>query len=338
MTKNTTQPPLKGVNLGGWLVLEKWMTPRLFAGFDASDEVGFVSLPGSHERLEQHRKTFITEGDIHWLADQGINAIRVPVGHWVFGDVKPYVGCVEYLDWAVEMAGKYKMKLIIDLHRTPGSADGHDNSIYNGAVRWYDAPELREQTLSVLERLAERYGQFEQVYGIEILNEPKVKVGRILLLRRFYQEAYKRMTPHMRPGMAVLFNDGFFPLLFNGTIRTNGIHPAVMDVHYYHFQVPFDGWRSLNGHIHKAKRRALMIWWLRLRQPVIIGEWSVVISGRRMSKVPKGERRDFKIRYAQAQQRGQRAAAGTFYWSYKTQERGAWHFRSLVEDGDLVVQ
>ena len=29
---------IKGVNLGNWLVLEKWMSPGLFAGTEAEDE------------------------------------------------------------------------------------------------------------------------------------------------------------------------------------------------------------------------------------------------------------------------------------------------------------
>lgn len=29
---------IKGVNLGNWLVLEKWMSPALFEGTEAQDE------------------------------------------------------------------------------------------------------------------------------------------------------------------------------------------------------------------------------------------------------------------------------------------------------------
>ena len=29
---------IQGVNLGNWLVLEKWMSPQTFAGSDADDE------------------------------------------------------------------------------------------------------------------------------------------------------------------------------------------------------------------------------------------------------------------------------------------------------------
>lgn len=35
---------VKGVNLGNWLVLEKWMSPALFDGTTAEDE---YYLPGS---------------------------------------------------------------------------------------------------------------------------------------------------------------------------------------------------------------------------------------------------------------------------------------------------
>jgi glucan 1,3-beta-glucosidase len=34
---------LKGVNLGNWLVLEKWMSPQLFAGTSAEDELHLCS-------------------------------------------------------------------------------------------------------------------------------------------------------------------------------------------------------------------------------------------------------------------------------------------------------
>jgi glucan 1,3-beta-glucosidase len=47
---------LSGVSLGGWLVLEKWMTPSLFAGLDATDETSFCVELGAEaeERLSRH--------------------------------------------------------------------------------------------------------------------------------------------------------------------------------------------------------------------------------------------------------------------------------------------
>ncbi len=49
MSTHPYQPPkkLRGVNLGGWLVLEKWMTPSLFAGLKAEDETSYCRELGT---------------------------------------------------------------------------------------------------------------------------------------------------------------------------------------------------------------------------------------------------------------------------------------------------
>ena len=84
---------LRGVNLGGWLVLEKWITPSLFTGLKATDETTWCAELGKVEatrRLHRHWNTFITREDFAWLKQAGINAVRLPVGHWIFGRDYPY--------------------------------------------------------------------------------------------------------------------------------------------------------------------------------------------------------------------------------------------------------
>jgi glucan 1,3-beta-glucosidase len=73
--------PLRGVNLGGWLVLEKWMTPSLFAGLAATDETTWCveQGPAAAPRLRAHWDSFITQDDLFWLAGVGINAVRIPL-------------------------------------------------------------------------------------------------------------------------------------------------------------------------------------------------------------------------------------------------------------------
>ena len=49
MTNPVVSPPpahLRGVNLGGWLLLEKWMKPSLFDGLAASDETTWCAELG----------------------------------------------------------------------------------------------------------------------------------------------------------------------------------------------------------------------------------------------------------------------------------------------------
>jgi len=89
---------IKGVNLGNWLVLEKWMSPGLFADTEAEDETQLsCDLADVIERLTAHRDSYITERDFAYLARHGIDTVRIPVPFFIFGDYPPYVGCIEYL-------------------------------------------------------------------------------------------------------------------------------------------------------------------------------------------------------------------------------------------------
>ena len=58
---------IKGVNLGNWLVLEKWMSPALFEDTTAEDEYYLpVQLsPEVYEaRIRVHRSEYISEKEI----------------------------------------------------------------------------------------------------------------------------------------------------------------------------------------------------------------------------------------------------------------------------------
>ena len=58
MTQNTC---LRGVNLGGWLVLEKWMTPAFFADSDAVDEHTFMQTEHAIEKLMLNDSSLVIE-------------------------------------------------------------------------------------------------------------------------------------------------------------------------------------------------------------------------------------------------------------------------------------
>lgn len=91
---------IRGVNLGNWLVLEKWMDNNLFSGTQAMDETYLCAELGhdrTTERLKVHRDEFITERDFEEIAFMGFNAVRIPVPFFLFEDLGPYVHCYEYL-------------------------------------------------------------------------------------------------------------------------------------------------------------------------------------------------------------------------------------------------
>ena len=126
---------IKGVNLGGWLVLEKWMTSSLFEGTEAEDEYYLprqLSREAYESRIKTHRSEYITERDFATIKSMGFNSVRIPVPYFIFGDCEPFIGCVKELDKAFAWADKYGLSILIDLHTVPGSQNGFDNGYVAG--------------------------------------------------------------------------------------------------------------------------------------------------------------------------------------------------------------
>lgn len=328
---------MKGVNLGGWLILERWMTPSLFEGTDAADEYTFMQTGGSREKIEAHRRTFITEADFVWLAGHDIEAIRIPVGYWLFEADGPYTPTIAYLDWAVRMAKKHGLKVLIDLHGAPGSQNGRDHSGRSGKAEWYGESAYRRRTIDVLVRIAEKYRAEPAVWGLQLLNEPKIGLLQ-WKLRRFYKEAYRKVADAGRPGLVVVFHDAFTPRLLSAAIWPRSDCPVAMDIHWYHFTDWLHRWLPLEWYFRKVRRRGALIGRLQAHQPVIVGEWSIVIAAEILRKYPSSEHAGLMRRHGEMQLDAYAAAAGWFYWSYKTEEPGVWNFRSLVEKGDISLK
>ena len=72
---------IKGVNLGNWLVLEKWMSPALFEGTTAEDEYYLprkLSKEVYEARIKVHRAEYISERDFVAIKAMGMEAVRIP--------------------------------------------------------------------------------------------------------------------------------------------------------------------------------------------------------------------------------------------------------------------
>ena len=156
---------INGVNLGNWLVLEKWMDPEPFVRTAEDDEIWMHRTHGAlwsernlAEELRRHRDAYITLEDFRIIADHGLNLVRIPIPYFIFGDWPGHPGCIAYLDRAFRWARETGLKIMIDLHTVPGSQNGFDNGGLTGVCKWAQLPDEVEFVLSVLERLAKRYG------------------------------------------------------------------------------------------------------------------------------------------------------------------------------------
>ncbi|CAK9438278.1 uncharacterized protein LODBEIA_P25080 [Lodderomyces beijingensis] len=174
-----------GVNIGGWLLSEPWITPSLYEDVERRhgripvDEHQLCTIMGPTEaeaHLTHHWDTFYSEQDFEEIAKLQLNLVRIPIGYWAFGLLPddPYVqGQEHYLDMAISWAAKYNLQVQIGLHGMPGSQNGFDNSgLRTEHPGWFDKEENMVLTYRVVEYVVDKYGNHPAVHSINLVNEP----------------------------------------------------------------------------------------------------------------------------------------------------------------------
>jgi aryl-phospho-beta-D-glucosidase BglC (GH1 family) len=356
----------KGVNLGNWLVLEKWMNPVLFDGLEyqntpLADEYDLAHFAPECEkltRLKAHRESYITLEDFMRIKSWGMNSVRLPVPFFVFGDYPPYVGCLEYVDRALDWAQVCGLSVLIDVHTAPDSQNSFDNGGTSGVCKWHLKPENINFSISVLERLALRYARHKALCGIQFLNEPisdellSLIAGRYVprdpayaegscgvpleVLFDFYTRAYTAMRRHMDTDKAAVFHDGFRLKVWKDFMRGPEYKNVILDTHIYPGMVGAGGALELYSVIltkHTADIREMMDFF-----PVIVGEWSLCHPpALTQNQSPDSVSRLMRM-LADAQLHAWSAGSGWYFWSYKVPSGASgWDARACVENRWLII-
>ena len=205
---------LQGVNAGQILLQEGWMSPFALEPMknedgsyvkDSGDNIQYpefteeefrdalASNPNLQdydlqELMEYYWSCFFTEEDFRIIKeDLQMNVIRLPF-YWrnILNDdlsLKSEEEAFEYLDWFMEMATKYELYVIMDLHGAPGSQNGYEHSgvTEKEAGLWND-PRRVAATVALWELFATHYTETRPELGIwiaayDILNEPTYAHG-----------------------------------------------------------------------------------------------------------------------------------------------------------------
>lgn len=319
---------VRGANLGGWLVLEPWLTPSLFYQFlstqerfgdqaperTAMDSYTFCTALGAEEanrQLRIHMANWVTEDDIREMAEAGVNSLRVPVGDWMFTPYEPFIGCtegaVEELDRVADLALKYNINLLIDIHGLIGSQNGFDNSGRASTVKWtsiastqpvgtttfehwpirsaewagtYDPVNHNystinyhnlNQSLTAVTEIITRYASHPAILGLQPVNEPW-ELTPISVLKDYYWKSYKRVKA-LAPHWKFVLHDSFrFGVEYWSTFM-KGCPDIALDTHIYQAwmtpgtQEDFFSNACQQKYTISTMENALM--------PVIVGEWSL---------------------------------------------------------------
>ena len=354
---------IKGVNLGNWLVLEKWMSRTLFEGTTAEDEDELCrQLPEAElkARLKAHRDTYITKRDFEYIKERGMNVVRIPVPHFIFGDdpeyCKPYVPCIEYLDLAFEWAKETGLEILIDLHTAPESQNGFDNGGICGVCKCFQSEARINRLLVVLEKLAARYGSSPQLWGIEVINEPiseqmwestrskypphdpKRAEGSdfvpLSVLKKFYKDAYHVIRRHMDESKAVVMHDAFRFEAWYGFMQEPEYKNVILDAHWYLGMGSADGCDEVE-YIRKIFREHVeKLESMKTTMPVVIGEWCLSHTPSTNKERTPVQKDLFYRLLADAQLSAWENCMGYFWWSYKLiNGPEGWDFRNAVENG-----
>ncbi|OQR80688.1 hypothetical protein ACHHYP_17306 [Achlya hypogyna] len=202
--------PSRGVNLGGWLVAENWMTPsqKIWANVPAAKaalgEYHAMAVLGhgvGDALFDAHRRTFITQADVAQIAAAGLNTVRVPVGYWIrgcsmySGDLLAQCsmfapGGLQYLDALVNVWAKlFNVAVFISVHGAPGSQNGNDHSGVVDGIHWTDSTTNVQATTDLVLFLVRRYQGASAFLGVGLLNEPGEAVNEGVLFQ-YYKTTY----------------------------------------------------------------------------------------------------------------------------------------------------
>lgn len=229
---------IRGVNLGGWLVLERYITPYQFSLTDCHVQAtepsdlcwyeGALSAPPTHSLayrecdltrcqpflqenifnhtdypidewhlaaafvdrdvattwFNTHFANFVTQQDFARIQKAGLTHVRIPLPHWILGDVQdgePWIVGHRWqaLQRAVDWARALGLQVWPNLHTAPGSQNGFDNSgiesVQYTCDGWWKQPENVQRTLRVIQQITaqmKKDDMLDVVTGFGLLNEP----------------------------------------------------------------------------------------------------------------------------------------------------------------------
>lgn len=329
------QKKYRGVNLGGWLVLEPWISPSIFAGTTCLDEYSLCRRlgPAASDKINTFRDSFIAEADFEWISAQGLNAVRLPIGYWALGSKPPFIKAEKHLDKAVAWAEKYSLGILFSLHGAPGSQNGQNHSGRAGQVTWHKHQDNLESSQETLEMILRRYKNSPAVAGIEVLNEPHWRIPR-RTLKKYYDNTYQ-IARSYGENVAVVINDHYKPGFWKQFSPAAGYSNLLVDKHIYQ-AYRRDSRRTLDSVINKTQLWEKQISKIQKHCPVIIGEWSLALHQSSQALNLADRDRVFSD-YAAAQLKAFSAAAGWFYWTYKIEAGGPWSFRAVIENKWLTA-
>lgn len=171
--------PLRGVNVGGWLVMEGWMTPMDSSGL--ADDYSVLQTLNSRfgvsvqeSLIKTYQGAWITTNDLDNIKALGMNCVRMPF--W-WGNVQRLDGtwradAFEKMDWLVTNAWQRGIYTVVDFHGVPGGQSTSDSTGQANLNQYWSSAAYQNQTLLIWSNVATHFSGNPAVAGYDLINEP----------------------------------------------------------------------------------------------------------------------------------------------------------------------
>ncbi|KAF2098227.1 family 5 exo-beta-1,3-glucanase glycosyl hydrolase [Rhizodiscina lignyota] len=240
--------PIRGINIGGWLSIEPFITPSFFQHYDSHDNVidewTLTTALGSSraaQTLEQHYSAFVDFQTFVDIRNAGFDHVRIPFSYWAVttyeGD--PYVPKISwrYLLRAIEWARQNGLRVNLDLHGIPGSQNGWNHSGRQGVVGWLNGTDgtlNAQRSIDIHDQLSTffaqpRYKNLITMYGL--VNEPRMVELNTADVLNWTTTAIKTIRGNGIDAV-IVFGDGFMGL-DNWQGKLTNEQNLLLDVHQY---------------------------------------------------------------------------------------------------------
>ena len=198
---------MQGINLGNWMNPEGYMF--MFSNvnsFRLIDQTLKELLgPDEINRFwQQFQENYITQADIHYIRQMGMNSIRLPFHYKLFTN-EDYMGTnnsnrgFELIDRVIQWCKDEGLRVILDMHDAPGGQTGDNIDDSYGYPFLFENENDQALFCSIWQRIAKHYADEPAVIGYDLLNEPIAPYfPNKDSLNALLEPLYKRVTAAIR--------------------------------------------------------------------------------------------------------------------------------------------
>ena len=174
---------LKGVDLGGWFVMEPWMCPADSGGLPDTYSIiqeldSRFGVPTEQALIRCYQTNWITTADLDNITNGGFNCVRVPVWWGNFYSITNTTptgwrpDAFAELDWVVTNCAARGIYVVIDMHGVVGGQSTSDDTGRQDLNAYWTNSTDQGETAYLWTQIASHYSGNSAVAGYDLINEP----------------------------------------------------------------------------------------------------------------------------------------------------------------------